>query len=97
MGFPDVDLDKLDLFIEGLVDLMETHGPIDVGWSGETPKYQHDGFLPTETAQSDRVFTLEIKKLKIGRKLGYFWGQFIILCLPSFSVLPVFDCDHICP
>jgi len=60
MGFPDIDFDELDLAAEFLVKILETHGPLNIGWSGKTAKYQSNRLFPLEIAQPDGVFATDI-------------------------------------
>jgi hypothetical protein len=45
MSFPDIDIQKLHLILILFEDLLETHGSLDVGRSGITPKDQRYGLL----------------------------------------------------
>jgi hypothetical protein len=48
MSFPDVDFNEFNLTLEFLVDLMKTHGPLDIGRSGETSEDQGYWRFPLE-------------------------------------------------
>ena len=70
MRFPDIDIDKLNLLMEFLINFGETHGPVYVRWSSETSEDQSYRFFPLKTAQADGVFTMDVKQFKIGGRIA---------------------------
>lgn len=55
MRFPDVNTEKFDLLVILFVEFVETHGPLDIWWSGVTPKYQSHGFNTPKLGKRNRI------------------------------------------
>jgi hypothetical protein len=94
MGFPDIDFDELDLAAKFLVKVVETHGPLNIGRSGKTSKYQSNGFFPPEIAQPDSVFAADIAECKIRSRISNPGSEFIVAFLPGGSLLAILNCLH---
>ena len=94
MGFSDIDFDELDLIAEFPVKVVETHGPLNIGRSGKTAKYQGNRLFPLEIAQPDCVFAADIAERKIRCRISNLGSKFVVAFLPGGSLLPILNCLH---
>lgn len=95
MGFPDVYFDKLDLLLIGLVEFVETHGPVYVRWSRKASKDQDNRLYALKAAQYNGIFTVDISQLKIRGLVTEFWCLGVVFFLPGGCFVAVLDCAHI--
>lgn len=77
MGFANIYAEKLDFFMELLINFLDTHGTLDEGRSGKAPEHQGNRLLAAEILQCDRFFSGYIWEGEIRGEITSFWRQFV--------------------
>jgi hypothetical protein len=69
MRLPDVYIDELDSVAELMIQVSETHGPLDEGWSSRTAEDESYGLVPSIAGQSDGAFPAAFVQREIGSRI----------------------------
>ena len=89
MCFPNIDCQKLNAVTISQIEIVETHGPIYIGWSGIAAEYQRHGFCALEVGQSDRILGVGIVQFEVRGDVSRFGRKGFEPLLPGFKLPPI--------
>ena len=89
MCFTNVDCQELHAVVILLIEVVETHGPFDVGRSGEATEDQRHWLTTLEVIEANGILTIHIVQLEIWSDVPSFGRKIIEPLLPGtiFSLI----------
>ena len=89
MCFTNVDCQELHAVVILLIEISETHGPFDIGRSGEATEDQRHWLATLEVRETNGILTVHIVQLEIWSDVPNFGRKSIEPLLPGTIFSPV--------
>jgi hypothetical protein len=88
MCFSNINHEELHTVIILLMEVVETHGPLHIGWSGIATENQRYRLPGPEAGEANGVLTVYVVEFEIRGDIPDFRCKGIVLLLPSPAFSP---------